>query len=78
MITVELLQAVESGGSFEGIAGVLYRRDGGVVCNPRRAYLEDLDALAFPHRTAWAVPSCGDCTTHSTRAAAKISWIRSA
>ena len=54
---VALLDAVESGGTFENIPGVIYRNGGanGVTRNEPRAPVADLDMLPFPHESAAAV-----------------------
>jgi anaerobic magnesium-protoporphyrin IX monomethyl ester cyclase len=49
---VEVLQAWEAGRDLAGVAGTIFRRLGEVVENPRREYIEDLDALDFPHQSA--------------------------
>lgn len=55
----DLLERLESGLPFDDVAGLAYRRDGGVRANPRAPYIDDLDALPppawdllpdFPHR----------------------------
>jgi radical SAM superfamily enzyme YgiQ (UPF0313 family) len=49
---VELLRAIEHGRSFEGIGGLVFRKDGQIIENPTRGLLRDLDALPFPHEHA--------------------------
>ena len=49
---VEILRSVESGQDVSSIPGVIYRRAGSTTTNPARAYLHDLDSLAFPVSTA--------------------------
>jgi len=46
----EVVRAFREGRSFEGIEGVAFRRDGAVILNPKRPYIEDLDSIPFP---AW-------------------------
>jgi anaerobic magnesium-protoporphyrin IX monomethyl ester cyclase len=46
----ELLACLESGRAIDGVAGLVYRRDGRVRANPRAPYIDDLDALPLP---AW-------------------------
>ncbi|HEY6009061.1 MAG TPA: radical SAM protein, partial [Geobacteraceae bacterium] len=46
----ELCRAVRDGGSLDAIAGLVRRRDGRVVQNPRRPLVRDLDALPLPAR----------------------------
>lgn len=49
---VDLLRSIEAGTPFDGVNGVMYRRDGKIVQNPQRDYIQDLDALPFPHADA--------------------------
>jgi radical SAM superfamily enzyme YgiQ (UPF0313 family) len=46
----ELLDAVDGGRSLSGIEGVGFRRNGDVVINPPREFIQDLDSLPFPDR----------------------------
>jgi len=46
----ELLSRLEQGRAMEGVAGVIYRRDGKIFSNGRAPYIEDLDSLPMP---AW-------------------------
>lgn len=46
--TTELVRAVEEGRSLEGIKGVCFREEGGVMINPPREPIEDLDSLPRP------------------------------
>jgi anaerobic magnesium-protoporphyrin IX monomethyl ester cyclase len=41
----ELLQVLEAGGDPGSVAGIAYRREGELVCTPRRPLIGDLDAL---------------------------------
>jgi anaerobic magnesium-protoporphyrin IX monomethyl ester cyclase len=50
---LELVQKVEAGESFGDVLGVTYRKDGKIVRNPDRPYIEDLDSLPFPARHLW-------------------------
>ncbi|MFQ6015510.1 MAG: B12-binding domain-containing radical SAM protein [Anaerolineae bacterium] len=45
---VELVQALEEGGDFSTIQGLLYRRDGQIVQNTPRPLRDDLDNIPFP------------------------------
>ena len=45
---VELMQKLEAGKSFSDVLGITYRKDGKIVKNPDRPYIEDLDSLPFP------------------------------
>lgn len=49
---VELLSAVEQGAPLDGIEGIVFRRNGEVVETPARTFVEDLDTLPHPHRSA--------------------------
>ena len=44
----EILEAYQSGSSFEGISGILYRKNGDIVHNPARSLLKDLNTLPMP------------------------------
>ena len=46
----ELLDAVDGGRSLSDINGVGFRRNGDVVINPPREFIQDLDSLPFPDR----------------------------
>jgi len=50
---LELVQKVEAGESFGDVLGITYRKDGKIVRNPDRPYIEDLDSLPFPARHLW-------------------------
>ena len=50
---LELVQRVEAGKSFIDVVGTTCRKDGEIVRNPDRPYIEDLDALPFPARHLW-------------------------
>jgi len=44
----ETLEMIECGNDPAGVKGLVYRRDGQVVFNAARPYIEDLDSLPFP------------------------------
>jgi radical SAM superfamily enzyme YgiQ (UPF0313 family) len=46
----ELLKALAGGKSLEGIKGVGFRKNGKIVLNPPRDFIQDLDSLPFPDR----------------------------
>jgi len=46
---IELLNAIELGGGFDSIGGLIYRRGDFVVENPPRELIKDLDSLPFPY-----------------------------
>jgi radical SAM superfamily enzyme YgiQ (UPF0313 family) len=52
---VELLEALAQGAPLNGIRGISYRENGGIVENPPRPLIEDLDDLPFPHESAEGV-----------------------
>ncbi len=45
---VELLRALEGGKGVTEVAGLSFRNDGGVLHNPPRPLIEDLDSLPYP------------------------------
>lgn len=49
---VELLNDIDSDGEFDGINGIIYRKNGHIVENPSREYILDIDSLCFPHEIA--------------------------
>ncbi|MFX0195977.1 MAG: B12-binding domain-containing radical SAM protein [Candidatus Hodarchaeota archaeon] len=49
---VELLEAIETQSDFRNIPGIIYRKHGQTIKNPRRKFIDDLDSLPFPHETA--------------------------
>jgi len=50
---LDLVQHVEAGKSFDDVLGITYRKNGEIVRNKERPYIEDLDALPFPARHLW-------------------------
>jgi anaerobic magnesium-protoporphyrin IX monomethyl ester cyclase len=50
---LELVQKLETGKSFSGVLGITYRKDGKIVKNADRPYIEDLDSLPFPAHHLW-------------------------
>ncbi|MFW6117462.1 MAG: B12-binding domain-containing radical SAM protein [Thermoproteota archaeon] len=50
---LELVQRLEGGKSLRGVWGTTCRKDGEIVKNPDRPYIEDLDSLPFPARHLW-------------------------
>lgn len=47
---IELLKALENGGSLEAIPGLIFARGGETIVTPQREFIKDLDALPMP---AW-------------------------
>jgi anaerobic magnesium-protoporphyrin IX monomethyl ester cyclase len=50
---LELVQKVEAGEGFDDVLGITFRKDGKIVRNLDRPYIEDLDSLPFPARHLW-------------------------
>jgi anaerobic magnesium-protoporphyrin IX monomethyl ester cyclase len=50
---LELIQRIESGKSLYDLVGATIRKDGEIVRNSDRPYIEDLDSLPFPARHLW-------------------------
>jgi len=50
---LELAQRIEAGKSYYDVVGTTCRKDGKIVRNPDRPYVEDLDSLPFPARHLW-------------------------
>ena len=47
---VELWDRIDKGKSYEDVKGISFRGKGGIVVNPRRELIENLDELPFPAR----------------------------
>ena len=50
---LELVQRIEAGKSYDDVLGTTCRKEGKIVRNPDRPYIEDLDSLPFPARHLW-------------------------
>jgi len=50
---LELTQRVEAGENYYNVLGTTCRKDGKIVRNPDRPYIENLDDLPFPARHLW-------------------------
>jgi radical SAM superfamily enzyme YgiQ (UPF0313 family) len=50
---LELVQRIEAGESFHDVIGTTCRKEGEIVKNPDRPYIEDLNSLPFPARHLW-------------------------
>ena len=48
--TAELLKALDSGGSTELIKGISYRKNGKIIHNENRPFIEDINTLPYPAR----------------------------
>ncbi len=46
----ELAGTLEEKGDLADVRGICWRREGSVVCNPQRAYIDDLDKIPFVSR----------------------------
>lgn len=46
----ELLAAFEKNGSLQGVSGIAFKSGEGIVQNPPREFIDDLDAVPFPAR----------------------------
>jgi anaerobic magnesium-protoporphyrin IX monomethyl ester cyclase len=54
---LELVQRVEAGKSYHDVTGTTCRKDGKIVRNSDRPYIEDLDSLPFPAHNLWPIES---------------------
>ncbi|RLG36210.1 MAG: B12-binding domain-containing radical SAM protein [Candidatus Alkanophagales archaeon] len=45
---VEVAEKIEAGKSLDGVKGVVFKRDGRIIENPKRGFIEDLDSIPFP------------------------------
>ena len=50
---LELAERVEAGKDYCDVLGITYRKNGKIVKNPDRPYIENLDELPFPARHLW-------------------------
>jgi radical SAM superfamily enzyme YgiQ (UPF0313 family) len=50
---LELAQKVENNQPYHDLAGTTCRKDGGIIKNPDRPFLENLDSLPFPALHLW-------------------------
>ena len=58
---LELVKRIEAGKSYSNIIGTTCRKDGKVVRNPDRPYIENLDELPFPARHLWPMEKLREC-----------------
>jgi radical SAM superfamily enzyme YgiQ (UPF0313 family) len=54
---LELVKTVEAGRSFHDVVGITCRKDGKILKNLDRAYIENLDDLPFPAHHLWPIKS---------------------
>jgi anaerobic magnesium-protoporphyrin IX monomethyl ester cyclase len=54
---LELVQRIEAGKSIHDILGTTLRKDGKIIKNPDRPYIENLDELPFPALHLWPLES---------------------
>jgi anaerobic magnesium-protoporphyrin IX monomethyl ester cyclase len=50
---LELVQRIEKGKDYNDVVGTTCRKNGKIIRNPDRLYIEDLDSLPFPARHLW-------------------------
>jgi radical SAM superfamily enzyme YgiQ (UPF0313 family) len=50
---LEVVQRIAAGKSYQDVVGTTCRKDGKIVRNSDRPYIEDLDSLPFPARHLW-------------------------
>jgi len=50
---LELVQRLEAGKNVDDVLGITYRKDGKIIKNPDRPFIENLDELPFPARHLW-------------------------
>jgi len=74
---LELVQRVEAGKSYHDLTGTTCRKDGKIVRNPDRPYIEDLDSLPFPAHHLWPIESLrkyGDVVFPLTTSRGCVFW----
>ncbi|HKZ39331.1 MAG TPA: radical SAM protein, partial [Candidatus Hodarchaeales archaeon] len=52
---LELIGRIEAGNSYHDVLGTTCRKNGEIIKNPDRPYLEDLDSLPFPAHHLWPI-----------------------
>jgi anaerobic magnesium-protoporphyrin IX monomethyl ester cyclase len=52
---LELAKRVEAGKDYYDVLGITFRKNGKIVRNPDRPYIENLDELPFPARHFWPI-----------------------
>lgn len=50
---LELVQRIENNKDYSDVVGTTCRKNGEIIRNPDRPYIEDLDSLPFPARHLW-------------------------
>jgi len=53
----EIVQRIEADKSFHDVIGITCRKDGKILRNPDRPYIEDLDSLPIPAHHLWPLES---------------------
>jgi anaerobic magnesium-protoporphyrin IX monomethyl ester cyclase len=74
---LELVQRVEADKSYHDLTGTTCRKDGKIVRNPDRPYIEDLDSLPFPAHHLWPIESLrkyGDVVFPLTTSRGCVFW----
>ena len=54
---LELAQRIEAGKDYSDVMGITCRKNGKIIKNPDRPYIENLDSLPFPARHLWPTES---------------------
>ena len=54
---LKLAERVEAGKDYYDVLGTTCRKDGKIVKNPDRPYIENLDDIPFPARHLWPAES---------------------
>jgi radical SAM superfamily enzyme YgiQ (UPF0313 family) len=52
---LELAERIEAGKNYHDVLGITCRKDGKIVKNPDRVYIENLDELPFPAHHLWPI-----------------------
>jgi anaerobic magnesium-protoporphyrin IX monomethyl ester cyclase len=60
---LEIAERVETGKDYDDVLGITYRKDGKIVKNPDRPYIENLDEIPFPALHLWPIENLQKCGT---------------
>jgi anaerobic magnesium-protoporphyrin IX monomethyl ester cyclase len=52
---LELVQRIDAGKDFHDVLGITFRKNGKILRNPDRPYIENLDDIPFPARHLWPI-----------------------